>query len=1123
MTKTINLDVYAQEAWSNSLKNELKNIYNTKELKHIYHSYESLFDYFMFSTIDRALLDIKGLERCKTNKISLQFEPDNSEITTLNIYSKDHPVELSQSLEILKSMGLKVLIEKPKQLELDNQTFWIHRYQVNHELCTRFDIDEQTNQQFEELYLRCWHGNYAIDAFNLLLLSAQLNASQIQIFRAYAAYSKQIKSPYSAQYMAEALMQNPTICHLLVQQFDQRFNPKYSKKQISLEENLDELLKEVSSIDHDIIIRTYFDLIMATCRTNFYQKDEDNLQICSFKIIPSNISNIPKPIPAYEIFVYNNRFEGVHLRGGKVARGGIRWSNRLEDYRTEVLGLMKAQMVKNAVIVPTGSKGGFVCKTLTANQSREQQMEEVEQCYRLYIASLLTITDNLINGVNSHPKRTNILDEEDNYLVVAADKGTASYSDIANEIAQKNNFWLDDAFASGGSVGYDHKKMGITARGAWESVKRHFRVLNIDCQQQDFTVIGIGDMSGDVFGNGMLLSKHIQLVAAFNHLHIFIDPNPDSAKSYQERHRLFHLPRSNWSDYDKSLLSQGGGVFSRSSKKIELNPEIKSFLGVQKSTMTPNELIHCILKAKADLLWNGGIGTYIKAESESHLDAQDKANDAIRIDANELKVKMMGEGGNLGITQLGRIQFAQLGGDIYSDAIDNSAGVDCSDHEVNIKILLQQIVLNKQLTEQQRNQLLEDMTDNVAELTLQNNIKQTQIIDMIAHSAVESCYEHARFISHLENDKVLSRKLEELPSSEQLTERMNTAKGLTKPEIAVLLSYSKLVFKQALIDADCFNNKYFERVLIEYFPTAIKNNYQDYILKHPLKNDIIATQLSNQIVNQLGIGYGFKMQEETGGNIVKIIQAYLTVIELFNINKLWHDIETIQKIPENLRYRCLQTISGLIQRSISWLLRSYPNQFDMEVIISRFQMPINKLKLNIQTLLSGDTRKEYNELKRLLKKHKIEDQLTSDLSAVIPLSSAFDISQISNDLNSSVNKTAKLFYSVAKKLDLQWIKQNISRLKKTNHWQQLAIASMRNEIHRHQKKITFHLLNNSTNKHHIQRALDNWEQTEHFALVRYQEKITAIKNARNLDYSMLIVAVNELRILTHQLSSDEHY
>ena len=594
------------------------------------------------------------------------------------------------------------------------------------------------------------------------------------------------------------------------------------------------------------------------------------------------IDNLPRPRPRFEIFVYSTRFEGIHLRGGLVARGGLRWSDRKEDYRTEVLGLMKAQMVKNAVIVPAGSKGGFITKQIAQLPQREIYAE-VQACYSLYIQALLELTDNRVGNEIQSPKQTAVHDGPDPYLVVAADKGTASFSDVANGISQSKNFWLDDAFASGGSQGYDHKKMGITARGAWESVKRHFRGLGKDIQNEDFTVIGIGDMSGDVFGNGMLLSKHIRLVGAFNHMHIFIDPDPDTKKSFKERSRLFELPRSAWTDYDKTLISKGGGVFSRKAKKIELTPEIQALLDCKEEHLTPNELIVYLLKARVDLIWNGGIGTYIKAAVETNAAVSDKNNDDIRINGKQVRAKAIGEGGNLGVTQKGRIEFAQNGGLIYSDSIDNSAGVDCSDNEVNIKILLSEIMKSGRLSRDERNKLLIDMTENVAANCLLNNYKQTQIIDIMETDAGINMHQHARFMRHLEREGILNRRLETLPNDEQITERIGKNQGLTKPELSILLSYSKLTYKNAILETSSLEEECYNDLLLRYFPPKLRDLYADEILRHPLRKEIIATILSNKITNDIGIGFGFRIREETGARIENIAKAYVVSVEVFDL------------------------------------------------------------------------------------------------------------------------------------------------------------------------------------------------------------------------------------------------
>ncbi|MBL7002577.1 MAG: NAD-glutamate dehydrogenase [Gammaproteobacteria bacterium] len=1120
-------DLYEKEAWINNFKKELIAINGNKKGKKAFQDFESIIDYLMLAPVERAVIDIKGIQQAINNQLAVQFEPfePTDPYIYLNIYSLDSAVDLSDSLAILQSMGLKVFIEKPKSLLLNEQCIWIHRYQAKPEQNIQINLTKNLANYFEELYIKCWRNHYAIDTFNQLLFCNNLNAQEIQLFRAYAAYAKQIQVTYSAQYFAETLLENPKPTALLVQLFNRRFELDSDSSETEyLESEFNKQLNDVASLDHDTILKVLFELIMATVRTNYFQDKPNEHEVMSFKLESNLIQDIPKPTPEFEIYVYCKRFEGIHLRGGKVARGGLRWSNRQEDFRTEILGLMKAQMVKNAVIAPTGSKGGFICKLLNKVQTRDQQMQEVEQCYRLYIDSLLNITDNLVHTKVIHPEQTKILDGEDPYLVVAADKGTSTYSDVANEIAQRHQFWLDDAFASGGSVGYDHKKMGITARGAWESVKRHFRVLGINSQTEEFTVIGIGDMSGDVFGNGMLLSKKIKLVAAFNHLQIFIDPTPDAEKTFKERQRLFKLPSSNWSDFNAELISHGGGVFNRSSKQIVLTPEIQQLLNITEDKLSPNAVIRAILKSKADLLWNGGIGTYIKSEAETQLDAQDKANDNLRVNANELNVKMIAEGGNLGATQAARIEFSLLGGDIYTDAIDNSAGVDCSDHEVNIKILLQHVMLDKKLNSHQRNDLLVSMTDEVAELTLINNFRQTQIIDMIFSQSAQQSYEDSRFISHLEEAGILSRKLEQLPTDSELKERLSNQKqGLTKPEISVLLSYSKLIFKRALIEADNFDNNCFDQILIEYFPKPLQQQYKEYILNHTLKKNIMATMVSNQLINQLGIGFGYKMKEETGANIAQIVKAYLSVIQIFNFNEIWQDIENIKSINEALKTQCLLSMTSVLQRSISWILRTYPNHFEIDQFVERFSSPVSELKECLSCVLSGEPLDDFNQYTELLSKNEIPQDVTQKFLPAIFLSASFDITEISLSLNNNVNDTARLFYAVSDKLDLEWIKNHISNLSKGNHWHQLAISSMRNEVHRHHKKITYVLLKNTKSTNHQHQALDQWEGLNQFAINRYQSKITELKTIRELDYAMLVVAVNEVRILLQQLSAEEHY
>ncbi|HEY5718390.1 MAG TPA: NAD-glutamate dehydrogenase domain-containing protein, partial [Motiliproteus sp.] len=699
--------------------------------------------------------------------------------------------------------------------------------------------------------------------------------------RALARYLGQINLPFSSSYMEATLCYHPTIAAGLVAYFIARFDPDAPRDSAALASQRAALLSQVDAVaalDEDRILRAYIEVIDALLRTNYFRAEiwSDPSRCLALKLQPQRISAMPKPVPAFEIFVFGPAVEGVHLRGGKVARGGLRWSERMEDYRTEVLGLVKAQMVKNAVIVPTGAKGGFICKQLQQTATPEARFEQVRAAYSSYIRALLELTDNRTATGIVPPPRVVRYDEDDSYLVVAADKGTATFSDTANAIALEAGFWLGDAFASGGSQGYDHKKMGITARGAWESTKRLFKELGHDSQNTPFRVVGIGDMGGDVFGNGMLLSQQIRLVAAFNHQHIFLDPNPDAARSFKERQRLFQLPRSSWLDYNPELISSGGGVFSRHAKRIVLTPEICIALGIagQPTELPPNALIQAILAAPVELLWNGGIGTYVRASHERDADVGDRANDALRIAASQLRTSVVVEGGNLGLTQAARVEFARRGGLINTDAVDNSAGVDCSDHEVNIKILLDQLVRAGEIDPAQRNQLLDAMTDEVAELVLRNNYQQGKMLSQSSRTAPAFAAKHAQLIQLLERQGRLDRQLEQLPDDAEIEARLTNQQGLTRPEIAVLLAYTKSRVFEKLVQADVIDDRSIAAELPRYFPTRLQQRYPDAIAQHPLRKEILAAQLTNQVMNRMGATFCLRLLEEEEVSCTRWIQSY---------------------------------------------------------------------------------------------------------------------------------------------------------------------------------------------------------------------------------------------------------
>ncbi|MEH6473530.1 MAG: NAD-glutamate dehydrogenase domain-containing protein, partial [Halopseudomonas sp.] len=865
-------------------------------------------DHFSTAT---AQQDIELLDQLSgSDAISCGFS-DSSDQTPgrlhFKLYTTQDSLVLSDVVPILENLGMKVVGEHPYAINrADGQSFWIHDYTLafhdqdydylQNPSSLALDADG-LHQLFQHAFINTWHNQADNDPFNKLVMKAGLGWREVAMLRAYARYFRQSRFGFSQPFIAESLTKHIAITRMLVAMFQIRFDPADQQDVTAtqaLEAAIREALEAIESLDEDKILSRYLELINATLRTNFYQQDRSGSlkAYFAFKLDPEAISDLPLPRPKYEVFIYSPRVEGVHLRAGKVARGGLRWSDRMEDYRTEVLGLVKAQQVKNSVIVPMGAKGCFIAKQLPVNGDREQIQAEGIACYQIYIRGLLDITDNLVDGSVVPPRGVVVHDSEDPYLVVAADKGTATFSDIANAIAEEYGFWLGDAFASGGSEGYDHKKMGITARGAWESVKRHFRERDLNTQTHSFTVVGIGDMAGDVFGNGMLLSESIQLVAAFNHQHIFIDPNPDCATSFAERKRLFELPRSSWSDYASELISQGGGVFSRRAKSITLTAEMKRRFAIDADRLAPDALINALLKAPVDMLWNGGIGTYVKASNEAHSDVGDKTNDNLRINGNELRCEVLGEGGNLGFTQLGRIEFGLQGGASNTDFIDNAGGVDCSDHEVNIKILLNEQVAQGSITLAQRNQLLRQMTDQVAQLVLKNNYRQVQALSIAESHARKSIDEYIHLIDSMEASGKLNRELEFLPSRQQLLERRELGDGLTRPELSVLIGYTKIELKQALINSWITDDPYLAREMDSAFPARLLEAFPDAVRNHRLRREITATQIANDLVNRMGITYVHHLRQATGADHAQIAAAYLIAREVYGIDARWNAIES---------------------------------------------------------------------------------------------------------------------------------------------------------------------------------------------------------------------------------------
>jgi glutamate dehydrogenase len=900
----------------------------------------------------RAALDILHMLRLRDGDplvAELVAQDPVSNTLALRLYHRVDCIPLSDVLPVLEHFGLRVLSERPYEIGRSEAIVWIQDFSVEYQ--SELSLDRlDLKRRFEDAFIRVWQGTCESDSFNRLLLGTRLDWRQIAVLRAYARYSKQITFAYSLEFMADALAVHCTLAEQLVGAFDYKFG----LDQLEFDEDawrglraeFEAGVEQVENLGQDRVLRHYWALLEATVRTNFSLPGSESRDYITLKFDPSRIPGLVEPVPFREIYVYSPRIEGVHLRGGLVARGGLRWSDRSEDFRTEVLGLVKAQQVKNAVIVPVGAKGGFVVRESMLHLDQAARFELGKSCYQSFINALLEITDNQDESGAFRPSELRIYDNDDPYFVVAADKGTATFSDLANAISDRFEFWLGDAFASGGSKGYDHKKMGITARGAWVSVERHFRELGVDVNKDPIRVVGIGDMSGDVFGNGMLLSRSIQLVAAFNHRHIFIDPTPDGEASFDERARLFRESKGGWADYRRELISAGGGVFSRDAKAIALSPEIKTLFNLAVERCTPNELITAMLKAPSDLLWNGGIGTYVKGASETHLDVGDKANDAIRINGLELGARVVGEGGNLGLTQRGRIEYALAGGRCNTDFIDNAGGVDCSDHEVNIKIFLNALVKKGDMSPSTRDERLRSYEDSVARHVLHNNASQTLAISLLEQESAERLLEYKALISELENQGVLNRRLEALPSDEMIAERRAQGLGLSRPELAVLLSASKSHLKMALVSG-MPANAVAPSWLRRSFPSAMVREFGDALAEHPLNSAIIATQLANDMVNRLGPNVLFRQVHATGGTAADLAVAYARVIEMFNVEAVWDDIvKKVGPVDPAMSYRQLLSVVQLIKRTVRWFLRN-------RVKIDAGRIGVTDLNQGVRALLSS--------------------------------------------------------------------------------------------------------------------------------------------------------------------------
>ncbi|WP_339683072.1 NAD-glutamate dehydrogenase [uncultured Pseudoalteromonas sp.] len=1072
-----------------------------------------------------AVVDIEKLEMLNDeNKLEMLFyrpqEEANSNVVRLSLFHKDEPIHLSDVMPMLENFGLRVVGETPYSVKTsDGSINWIMDFSMLIDSKGMADFDK-ISARFRAALTSVWNNRLENDGFNRLVLMGGLTGREASILRAYAKYMRQIGVTFSQAYIEGTFANYPHIAAKIVNLFTKKFSVKSPASEKTLEKLSTEIyleLENVANLDDDRIIRLYVDMIVATLRTSFFQKDGNGQfkSYVSFKIKPSLIPGVPLPLPAFEIFVYSPRIEGVHLRYGSVARGGLRWSDRREDFRTEVLGLVKAQQVKNAVIVPVGSKGGFVCKQLPTE--REAFLKEGQECYKIFIRGLLDITDNIVQGEIVAPVDVTRHDGDDAYLVVAADKGTATFSDIANGIANEYNFWLGDAFASGGSVGYDHKKMGITARGAWESVKRHFREMDIDCQTTDFTVVAIGDMAGDVFGNGMLLSKHTRLQVAFNHMHIFIDPTPDAAATYPERERLFKLPRSSWEDFNKDLISAGGGVFSRAAKSITLSPEMKKMLGTKKASMTPTELIKAALMMDYDLLWNGGIGTYVKSSKETDADVGDRANDALRINGGELGAKVFGEGGNLGATQLGRIEFAAKGGRINTDFIDNVGGVTCSDNEVNIKILLNGLVTSGDLTRKQRDELLYAMTDEVSKLVLNDCYRQTHTISITQSKGSSTLKEKIRFIHALEKEGKLNRAIEFIPSDEELAERAAAGKDLTRPELAILVSYSKMVLKESFVTDEITENPYYRQLLVNSFPLPLREKFNEAMDNHPLRKEIIATKLANQIVNDMGLNFMVRMHEETGANEAEIALCYSIASELFQMSDTWASVVALDnKIPAAVQTEMLYQLRRTVRRVTRWFLRHRNKAQTITQTVEFFAPTFADLSANLTTYMVDKEGELLVAAAQELTQSGVPAELANRITGLSSLFSAMDLAEISASSKQSIDTVSHTYFKLGANMGLHWFLEQITKQPVANHWQALARASYREELDWQQRTLAEVVLNGfADDNKDVNGQIEQWMDSQELLLQRWKQMLAEFRTSQTHDFAKFSVALRELMLLSH--------
>ncbi|MDQ6820044.1 MAG: NAD-glutamate dehydrogenase [Actinomycetota bacterium] len=1127
--------VTVTRAWNDDLRTALIEEFGEQRGASLCRRYERAFPpaYRSDWSARAAVSDITAIEALagRDAPIISLYRPQQAEagVVRCKLYSS-RGISLSDVLPTFEHMGANVVDERPHEVAPSGRDpVWIYDFGLRGSGRDLMAVREL----FQEAFLEVWRGELEDDGLNGLVVRAGLSARTVGIIRAIAKYLRQAGLPYSGSYVVRTLLGHSDIASMLVKLFFARLHPDEHDAERSerLAGEITEAIDAVESLDEDRILRSFLSVVQAILRTNYFSRgarsgeggaggqDLGRRPYLSIKLDPARIPVLPQPRPLFEIFVYSPRVEGVHLRGGRVARGGLRWSDRPEDFRTEVLGLMKAQMVKNALIVPVGSKGGFVVKRPPSDGGREALLAEGIACYETFLSGLLDLTDNIVEDRVVPPDRVVRYDDDDPYLVVAADKGTATFSDIANDVSARYGFWLGDAFASGGSNGYDHKQMGITARGAWESVKRHFRELGTDIQSTEITVVGIGDMSGDVFGNGMLLSRHLKLLAAFNHMHIFLDPDPDPDASFAERRRLFEMSRSAWSDYDKSLISRGGGIFSRASKSIAISPEAKEAFGLDADELSPSDLIRELLRAPVDLFWNGGIGTYVKASTETHADAGDKSNDAVRVDGHELRCKVVGEGGNLGFTQRGRVDYAlrggpdRKGGRISTDAIDNVAGVNTSDHEVNLKILLDSLVRGGTISVDRRNELLQEMTDAVGAKVLYGSYTQTQALSLAVAQAAPMVDVHGRLIRYLEQVAGLKRRLEALPDEDTIADRKAAHQGLVAPELAVVMAYCKIDLYSELLDSDLPEDPYLAEDLERYFPPPLPERYSAEMGQHRLRREIVATVVANQLVDRAGTSFAFRVREETGAPPSLLARAYAVARGVFEMRAFWSAIEALDnQVDAGIQLDMLIEGRRLVERATRWLVAANPHQIDISRSIAHFRGVAKMLAGALPAILDEEERELFDEPANRLREAGVPTELAEQVAGIPWMDAAFDIVQAAERTGREPRVVMEVYFLLGSRIELDHLHDRITELPRSNRWQELARAALREELTGLHRRLTEEVLETGAPAG-SEAAIEAWWQRNPEAVERCLSVLGDIKAAGVYDTTTISVALREVRNL----------